>query len=47
MDGTVITQEEFHEDLFLLTWEHASEFKKIIAYDDDGRMVFQEERLHY
>lgn len=47
MDGTVITQEEFHEDLFLLTWERASEFNKIIAYDDDGRMVFQEERLHY
>lgn len=47
MDGTILSQEEFHEDLFLLTWERASEFKKIIAYDDAGRLVFQEERLHY
>ena len=47
MDGTIISQEEFHEDMFLLTWESEFEFRKIVAYDDAGTVVFEEERLQY
>lgn len=47
MDGTIITQEDFYEDMFLLTWESEFEFHKIVAYDFSGTVIYEEERINY
>lgn len=44
-DGTVLTQREFYEDMFLITWESEFEFWGIVAYDGSGNVIFEEERL--
>ena len=44
MDGTVLTQNEFYEDMFLLHWDGQVEFDRIIAYDSSGTAVFQDQR---
>jgi len=44
MDGTVLTQNKFYEDMFLLHWDGQVEFDQIIAYDSSGTAVFQDQR---
>lgn len=44
-DGTILTQKEFKDDMFLITSESEAEFKRIIAYDGSGNVLFEEERL--
>lgn len=44
-DGTVLTQQEFYEDMFLITWESEFEFWRIVAYDGSGNVIFEEKRL--
>jgi len=46
-DGTILTQKDFYEDMFLLTWKNEAEFHKIVAYDHIGSVIFQEERIIY
>ena len=44
-DRTVLSQSSFYEDMFLLHWESDAEFRKIMAYDASGAVIFEEERL--
>lgn len=44
-DGSMLTQSDFHEGLFILSWEEDAEFRKIMAYDASGAVIFEEERL--
>lgn len=45
LDGSILTQSDFHEGLFILSWEEDAEFRKIMAYDASGAVIFEEERL--
>ena len=45
LDGSMLTQSDFHEGLFILSWEEDAEFRKIMAYDASGAVIFEEERL--
>lgn len=44
-DGSILTQSDFHEGFFILSWEEDAEFRKIMAYDASGAVIFEEERL--
>lgn len=45
LDGSMLTQSDFHEGFFILSWEEDAEFQKIMAYDASGAVIFEEERL--
>lgn len=44
MNGTILTQDEFYEDMFLLYWDGQIEFDQIIAYDSFDTIIFQDQR---
>jgi len=46
-DGTILTQEDFYEDMFLLAWDSEFEFHKIVAYDLSGTVIYQDEKIRY
>lgn len=43
-NGTVLSQTEFYDDMFLLTLEAETRFDSIKAYDSQGNILFEEDR---
>ncbi|MDR7870787.1 MAG: hypothetical protein RIN55_08020 [Tissierellaceae bacterium] len=44
-DGSVLSQTEFYDDMFLLTWVDEVKFSSIKAYDSHGNILFEDDRL--
>jgi|SRR5680860_21898 len=42
-DGEVLTQTNFYDGLFLVTWTNNQEFKNIKGYDSNGQVIFESE----
>lgn len=43
-DGTVLSTTEFYDDMFLITSEETTNFRSIKAYDDQGNVLFEDDR---
>ncbi len=42
--GTVLTQTDFYDDMFLLTVEEETRFHSIKAYDSQGNILYEDDR---